>query len=482
MGHLTKNFHVLLCLFQDGFTKPAFVLFCGLMTGWVLSVRHRFVTDLIYSSDNLHGRHWSCFHRFFSKHVWCLDELCLTLARMLFAVFCPEGTIITLAVDDTLCRKRGLNLFGAGMHHDACLSSKALKIVSWGHDWVVLSLVIIGPFWAPTKIFSLPIGFRLYRNRQGNAKQKKREAAGSRPASQRQQNKKRRQHKRRHAQPSQTHPGPTPLPHRTRPELALELIQRVAQAFPNLVFLVTGDNLYGGQSVLAHLPTNVHCISRVHVNGTLYEPAPTPRPGQLGRKPGKGRRLSSMNDWANDSSPWTKLAFDQYGLHAQLSVKTRQGLYYTAGKQRLLSFVLARDDTGKRPLSIFYATLLDWTPRQILAAYASRWSIEVAFENGKQLLGFDDPANRLPKAVERTAPMAMILLSLITLWFHQEGHRHVQFPFRPWYKKKKEPSFGDMLATLRRLSWSEFLLGATANRETLKSRITQLIEFVSRPC
>ena len=53
---------------------------------------------------------------------------------------------------------------------------------------------------------------------------------------------------------------------------------------------------------------------------------------------------------------------------------------------------------------MFYCTKLDWTPRQILSAYACRWAIECTFENCKQFLGLEDPANRLPKAVARTAP------------------------------------------------------------------------------
>jgi len=160
--------------------------------------------------------------------------------------------------------------------------------------------------------------------------------------------------------------------------------------------------------------------------------------------------------------------------------KTRKGLYYTAGKERLLLFVLVRDNTGKRPLSIFYCTLLDWTAKNILSTYASRWSIEVAFENGKQMLGFEDPANRLPKAVQRTAPLAMLLVSLVTLWFHQHGHRHVRFPRRPWYRKKKEPSFGDMLTTWRRLTWEELWRGAIGNERRTKKIFTQMTEFVSR--
>src|SRR5271168_2405103 len=121
-----------------------------------------------------------------------------------------------------------------------------------------------------------------------------------------------------------------------------------------------------------------------------------------------------MAEWAADNTqPWQELIFDQFGLHATLLVKTMQALYYKAGKSRLLTIVLVRDALGKRPDQMFYCTLLDWDVRTILSTYASRWAIEVTFENAKQLLGLEDPANRLPKAVERTAPMALILKTQI---------------------------------------------------------------------
>lgn len=476
MGHLTTNFQALLLCCQGDFSKPSFVLFCALMSGWVLSVRHRYVTELIYASDNIDNGHWSRFHRFFSHNAWSLDALCMTIASLVIDTFVPDGVIV-LALDDTLCRKRGLNLFGVGMHHDPLLSSKKVKLVSWGHVWVVVTLVVRLPAWAPTKVFSLPLGFRLYRNRQGNNKGKnKQEDARSRCPRKRKKGKKKSKNARK-----KTPSAAQAQAHRTRPELGLELIRLIANAFPQRIFVVTADSLYGGQSVLSHLPANVHFISRVHPKGVLYAPAPEATSAKRGRKRKKGERLSSMHDWANDATPWTALKFDQYGLHADLSVKTRQGLYYKAGKDRLLKFVLVRDNSGKRPLSIFYCSLLDWTAEQILSTYASRWSIEVAFENGKQMLGFEDPANRLPKAVQRTAPMAMLLVSFVTLWFHQDGHRHVTFPNRPWYTRKKEPSFGDMLSTLRRLSWTELWQGATGNERQTKKILAQMTEFLSRP-
>jgi hypothetical protein len=108
-----------------------------------------------------------------------------------------------------------------------------------------------------------------------------------------------------------------------------------------------------------------------------------------------------------------------------------------------------------------------------------RWSIEVTFENCKQLLGFNDPANRKEKAVRRTAPMAPVLYSLIVAWFDREGHRYVQFPNRPWYRRKEEPSFADILTTLRRRSWENKYRHLLPRSGPLKKCFTQIIQFLS---
>jgi hypothetical protein len=242
-----------------------------------------------------------------------------------------------------------------------------------------------------------------------------------------------------------------------------------------------GDSAYGGRSVLSHLPPNVHLISRAAANAALYQVAPPRRPGQRGPSRKKGDRLPGMTEWAaNPETPWTQGEFDQFGLHAVLEVKSIQALYYKAGRDRLLTIVLVRDVEGKRDDQMFYCTKLDWTVREILAVYACRWAIECTFEYCKQFLGLEDPANRLPKAVERTAPMAMFIYTIVVVWFHQTGHRFVQFPFRPWYPQKEGTSFADMLTTLRRLSYEEKTEGVAGKRSSLKTWIAQLIELLSR--
>ncbi len=203
---LTPSLLSMLQQFVPVFTTPTFTTFVQIVTGWVFSQRHLFITEIIFSGGNVGAGHWSRFHRFFSHAAWELDVFALALARLVVSILAP-GAPLLWAVDDTLCRRRGLTLYGAGMHYDPLISSRAKPLVSWGHDWVVLCILIVHPFWAPTKVFALPVAVRLYRNHQGLTKRKKGQAKAQK-----------------------TKPDPN---HRTRPELALELIKLAASWFPD---------------------------------------------------------------------------------------------------------------------------------------------------------------------------------------------------------------------------------------------------------
>jgi hypothetical protein len=454
---LTPSFRSLLLPFRSVFTAPSFATFLYIATGWCLSHRHRYVTELIQSAGAVHRGHHSRYHRFFANAAWSLDDLFEALAREAVATFCPEGAI-EMGVDDTLCRKRGLAVFGTGMHHDPLISSRKRVHVSWGHDRVILSLLIPNPSWSPSKVWALPVGMRLYRNRQGLTKGKKGRG-------------KDKDGKKRPPDPN----------HRTRPELAVALIERFANLFPRRAIVVSGDSAYGGKSVLRHLPGDVDLISRVAPNAALYEPAPPRPPKQKGPPRKKGARLPGMTAWADDeTSPWEEMEFDRYGLHAKLKVKTIRALYYKAGKDRLLTIVLVRDTTGGRPDQMFYCTRADWDARAILGHYACRWSVEVMHFNAKQMMGLEDPSNRTALAVERTAPVGLALYSLTLVWFHRGGRRSVSFPDRPWYPGKAEPSYADILAALRRESWRGQFAGVDWERGGEEAPLAQLIEFVSR--
>jgi hypothetical protein len=400
---LTSSFLDLLPQFAPVFTAPTYQTFVAIVAGWVLSQRHRFLTEVIFSSGNVGQGHWSRFHRCFSQAAWDLDTFSLFLAQLVLTILAPGATFLW-AVDDTLGRQRGLTRSGAGMHYDPLLSSRPKALVSWGHDWVVLCLIIVHPFWAPTKVFALPIAARLDINRQGLTQGKKGKGkADQAPVLAKAKTKAKGKGKAQAQAKAQADPQP-----RTRPELAVELIPMVAGWFPTDEIIRLGDSASGGPSVLQPLPKNVHLISRVHPQAALDPEAPPKVPGTPGPARKRGDRLPGLAAWAEDpNQPGTHLDFDQLGWHASVAVKTIPALDYTTGKDRLLTIVLVRDIEGKRKDQMFYCTKLDWSVPAILSTSADRWAIECTFEYCKQFLGLEDPANRLPKAVERTAPMAM---------------------------------------------------------------------------
>jgi hypothetical protein len=291
---LTATFMVLLDAFQPVFTSPSFATFRLLMTGWVLSFRHRYVTDLIVSSDSVENGHFSDYHRFFSHAAWNIDCLWKCLAILIVKTLVGKDATIVLAGDDTLCRKRGLGIFGTGMHHDPLSSSKNKKICHWGHDWVDLCIVIANPWWAPAKVFALPICMRLYRNRQGLTKGKrksgKKPTAGQKKAA----SKKAKQAvetKRKAAAKARTVHETDGTPRKTRPELMAEMLALVAGWFPNRKFVLVVDSLYSGESVLSTLPANMDLIGPVHPNANLYAPAPPKTETRRGRDCKKGEQL-----------------------------------------------------------------------------------------------------------------------------------------------------------------------------------------------
>ena len=76
--------------------------------------------------------------------------------------------------------------------------------------------------------------------------------------------------------------------------------------------------------------------------------------------------------------------------------------------------------------------------------------------------------------------MALVLHSLVVLWFERSGQELLLIPNRPWYKKKKEPSFADMLTTLRRQSWLEKLAQVVPKGSQHEKGVAELAELGSR--
>lgn len=431
---LVTSFEAVLQSLAPVMTAPSFQTWLTLMTGWVFA-RRRTVTQMIVAADAVERKHFSSFHRFFSQAAWSRDDLGLAV----FALLRPWlGEVTHLSVDDTLARKRGLKMFGTGMHIDPLLSSRGYKVTNWGHCWVVLCVIVEFPFW-PGRYFSLPILFRLYLNKKKAKKARK--------------------------------------AYRTKPELTVEMLKLLCERHENRQFHLIGDSAYGGQSVLAVLPENCDLTSRAVLDARLYEPPPTPQPGRRGRPRRRGDKLPTPKEML--ACRCRRLELSIYGRTESARVADAEARMY-AVPERPLRIVATEALAGGRGMEAFFSTVVEATAEDVLIWYSMRWSVEVAFHDSKQHLGMEEPQGWSEQAVQRTAPMAMLLYTLIIHWYALEGRHHERLSAQPWYTRKSQASFADILATLKRLSLRQRISaiglsgrGSRKTRELLERLVNQ---------
>jgi DDE superfamily endonuclease len=401
---LVPSFIDLLQPLSSVMTAPSFVSLQTLLTGWIFARRHT-VTGMMLAADAVGTKHHSAYHRLFAAARWSLDEFGLAV----FAAMLPLlGEVVLLGIDDTLARKRGLKVFGVGMHHDPLLSTRKTALVNWGHCWVVLGVILKPPF-CGDRWFCLPILFRLYVPKK----------IADRKA----------------------------LAYHTKPQLAIQMLQLLCQRFENQRFHTVGDSAYGGKSVLLALPANGDLTSRLTLDARLYDAPPPHRKNRKGGRPRKrGKRLPTPEQMLKNRC--RRLTLDIYGRKDKSRIAECVARVYAA-PDRDMKIVAVEPLVGGRKAQAFFSTCPSDSAEQVLTRYAARWSLEVTNHDAKGQLGFEEPQGWSKLAVQRTAPMAMLLYSLVVLWFSREGHRHYTPPTRPWYIEKIDASFADMLATLR---------------------------------
>ena len=109
---LTDSFLTLLQSFDPVFTAPTYQTFVVIITGWILSQRHRYVTEVIFSSGHVGDGHCRGFIASSATPPGISTPSPCAWPSW-SSRFSPRHTFFW-AVDDTLCRKRGLTLYGAG--------------------------------------------------------------------------------------------------------------------------------------------------------------------------------------------------------------------------------------------------------------------------------------------------------------------------------------------------------------------------------
>jgi hypothetical protein len=130
----------LLAVFAPLFTAPSFRTFCGMACGFLAQPGTRTVCGMLDGAGL--SRLWSHdrAHFFFARGRWKADELGIAVARLAVSVLVPAQEPVTVAMDDTLFRRRGKKVWAASWFHDGSAPRPAKT--GYGNNWVVLAVVV----------------------------------------------------------------------------------------------------------------------------------------------------------------------------------------------------------------------------------------------------------------------------------------------------------------------------------------------------
>ncbi len=285
------------------FTAPSFRTFCGLACGFLAQTGKRTVCGILAGAGLARCWNHDRAHRFFSRARWSPDELGLAVARLVVALLVPAGEPVTVAIDDTLFKRRGKKVWAAAWFHDGSAPGPAKT--GYGNNWVVAAVVVRLP--AVRRSVAIPVLAKLVIKDTSSA---------------------------------------------SRLWLARRMAAAVADALPGRHVHVVADSAYAGRE-LGKLPPQVTWTTRLRKDAALYEPPPA-RTGRRGRPREKGNRLPSLATLAATAA-FTSVTVTRYGKTAgdrrqQANLRCRAGPQPHRPRRRAHRTVPARLPGDRRHL------------------------------------------------------------------------------------------------------------------------------------
>src|SRR3990172_82795 len=314
--------------FAGAFTQPTYHRFVVLLLAAILTTGRRTVTNLLRTVSTLAPGHPSSYHRVFSRRRWSSWRLARGLAEFILRRWVPEGPVY-LCGAGTVDEHRGKKVYGKAGHRDAVRSTHSFTAYRWGHQGVVLAILVKFPF--ARRLWALPVLVALYRSKEWN-----------------------REHGRRHKTPS---------------ELMRQLLAVLIRWFPQRKFVFAGDGGYGTHELARFANrhgSRLTLVSRFYPDANLYAPPPTVKGKAKGRPRKKGRKLPTP-EVVVEKSPRTRLTVAWYGGGTRrIEVVSGTGHWYKAGDGLVpIRWGFVHDLTGTHRDDYFFTTDVGMTPKPI---------------------------------------------------------------------------------------------------------------------
>jgi hypothetical protein len=249
-------------------------------------------------------------------------------------------------------------------------------------------------------------------------------------------------------------------PHKTVGDIAQQMVILVRRWLPDMSISLVGDTPYSILELgLCCLKHQVTLIAPLRWDASLYDPVTPRKAGTIGRPRVKGAALPKLSSVLEDpQTEWQSVKVSWYdGSEQCMQVASGTGVWYRIGLPVLpVRWVLTRDPEGNREPRAYFSTDQSLSATDVVSLFIKRWTIEVTFEESRAHLGVETQRQWSDLAIERSTPCLLGLYSLVALFgqaLHSEGNIPVQRT--AWYHKR-EATFSDVLAEVRRQLWGNF--------------------------
>lgn len=417
---LPLEINAVLDVFQSVFSAPTWRKVKVLLLGTVLARGRRTVASALRQSGHGDDEHYSHYHQVLNRARWSRLETARRLLRLVVTTLSGLDGVVELVIDETLERRWGRRIRCRGHYRDALASSRARAVSTSGLRWLVLAVVVRLPWsdkaWALT-VWTVPAPGPKVSERLGRR-------------------------------------------HKSVAQRAGQMVRIVRRWLPQAQLSLSGDGAYSVVELgLTCRQAQVRLVAPLELNARLFAEPPARRAGQPGRPAGVGQRLPKLSErLAEPASVWQPVRVRWYdGRYRALHVMTGTALWYRFGLAPLpVRWLVVRDPKGRSETRAYFSTVLEDTPQAMLATVIARWSIEVTFEECRAHLGMETQRQWSDKAIDCTTPLVLGLYTLVVL-FAQALHPDGRIPIHTtaWYRKR-QATFADVLATVRRALWGNF--------------------------
>ncbi len=362
------------------FDEPTDRRFVTPLLAAVLTTGRRTVANLLRTPGGLAAGHRTDYQRVRSRAPWSAPELGCALTGSLLLHLLPGGTVV-LVGDDTVDGHPGEGAHGEARHRDPVRSTRSRTAWRYGHEWVVLAVLVRFAF--ATRPWALPVPVDPYRGPEDDRRRRR--------------------------------------PQRAPARLMGRLLRLVPLRFPDRRSVFVGGAGYGTHEVARshhRHRARLTLVSELHPEANPSGPPPPPKGD--GRPPVKGPRRPRPREAVSAARRYRRLSVARYGGGTRrVETVTGTGHRFKSGHGLVpirWAFVRDRDGTHRDGSSFRTDPAIDVAG--IIARYTSRRDIETTFQGLRSHLGLEATRGWCRDTVVRAAACPFGVYSVVAVLYH----------------------------------------------------------------